>query len=117
MLPNLVLRHTPAHRWYQRTQWELITPVTLLRFEIPTGFVTDVASVPRMMWWLFPPSGRDMAAALLHDYLLQSALVPRATADHLFLEAMTRIDVATWQRITMFAAVRVFGIIKGAFSE
>jgi len=113
MIPSLVLRHIPAHHWHQRTQWEVVVPVTLLRFEIPMGFVTDGASVPRVMWWLFPPSGRYMAAALLHDYLLQSGLVTRAQADHLFLEVMVRMDVATWRRVTMFAAVRVFGIIKG----
>ncbi len=66
---------------------------------------------------LFPPSGRYMAAALLHDYLLQSQLVTRATADHLFLNAMARMGVATWRRLTMFAAVRVFGILKGAFND
>ena len=113
MIPSLVLRHIPAHHWYQRTQWELLTPQKLLGFDIPAGFVTDGASVPRVMWWLFPPTGRYMAAALLHDFLLQSGWVSRAEADRYFLIAMEKMEVAKWRRVTMFASVRAFGIIKG----
>ena len=35
---------------------------------VPTGFVTDLASVPRAMWWLIAPF--DVArAAIIHDLL------------------------------------------------
>ena len=35
---------------------------------VPTGFVTDLASVPRAMWWLIAPF--DVArAAIVHDIL------------------------------------------------
>ena len=38
---------------------------------VPTGFVTDLASVPRAMWWLIAPF--DVArAAIIHDLLYKS---------------------------------------------
>ena len=38
---------------------------------VPKGFVTDLASVPRAMWWLIAPF--DVArAAIIHDLLYKS---------------------------------------------
>lgn len=37
--------------------------------EVPAGFVTDGASVPRAFWALLPVWGRYSRAAVVHDYL------------------------------------------------
>jgi hypothetical protein len=34
---------------------------------IPAGFRTDLASVPRLFWWLLPPTGAYENAATIHD--------------------------------------------------
>jgi hypothetical protein len=41
------------------------------RYEItvPKGFVTDLASIPRLFWDLLPPDGPWVKAAVIHDYL------------------------------------------------
>ena len=49
------------------------------------------------------------SAAVLHDYLYATALMPREAADRLFLEAMTSSGVGRIKRRAMFAAVRLFG--------
>ena len=36
--------------------------------DLPTGFVTDFASVPRPLWWLYPKWGKYGNAAVIHDY-------------------------------------------------
>jgi hypothetical protein len=36
---------------------------------IPQGFVWDLSSVPRMLWWLLPPDGDFGIAYIIHDYL------------------------------------------------
>ena len=36
---------------------------------IPEGFETDLSSVPKILWGLFPPFGNFLLAALVHDYL------------------------------------------------
>ena len=84
----------------------------LLGITVPAGFKTDGASVPRLLWWLFPPTGRYMAAAIVHDYLLQAHYPARREADRVFLQAMEALGVIFWRRWLMFGAVRCFGLIK-----
>lgn len=37
--------------------------------EIPEGFIWDLSSVPRILWWLLPPDGDFGIAYIIHDYL------------------------------------------------
>ena len=36
---------------------------------VPTGFVTDLASIPRVFWSVLRPDGEYAYAAVIHDYL------------------------------------------------
>lgn len=84
---------------------------------IPEGFVTDFASVPRILWPLFPPYGRAMPASILHDYIYtvhpkEVELTPeveRYWADRLFYIAMRAIGIGKFQAKLMYWAVRWFG--------
>lgn len=76
-------------------------------FNIPVGFKTDLASVPRtpLVWLLFGSEARR--AAILHDWLYVHKF-PRALADDIFYAAMEG-EVPTWKRKIMWAAVRLGG--------
>lgn len=37
--------------------------------KINKGFVWDLSSVPRFLWWLLPPDGDFEIASLIHDFL------------------------------------------------
>ena len=85
---------------------------------VPVGFVTDLASVPRALWDLFPPEGRYTEAAIVHDYLysVQGRLpVPgsvqfgRADADQVLLKGMEACGEGRVARRTIWLAVRAFG--------
>ena len=113
---------TPADlRLLEHEKWEILT-----QFEyhvgsypsddvirVPAGFVTDLASVPRMLWSILPPHGEYAKAAIIHDYLYTIGLCSKQYADNVFLEAMTVLGVAMWRRKLMYWAVRLFG--KGNF--
>lgn len=69
---------------------------------VPTGFLTDGASVPRMFWNLVPPWGRHGQSAVLHDYLCEFAKVSngisyfpisREYCDFVFLESLDILGV------------------------
>jgi hypothetical protein len=77
--------------------------------KVPIDFVTDFASVPRLLWQVLPPWGPYSTAALFHDYLYRSGLAPRAEADAIFLEIMKELGVSWWKRRSMWATVRLFG--------
>jgi hypothetical protein len=76
---------------------------------VPKGFVTDLASVPRALWAVFPPHGRYAKAAIIHDYLYDQAIGSKKYADRVFLEAMKVLGVPAWRRTIMYWAARIFG--------
>lgn len=77
---------------------------------VPTGFVTDFASVPRSVPLVYDLTGGEAnRPAVIHDYLYVSHEVDRATADAVFREAMAVDGQPWWRRTLMWAGVRVFG--------
>lgn len=77
--------------------------------KVPTGFITDFASVPRPLWSLLPPFGRYTAAAVLHDFEYWRQNRERVDADRIFMEAMIELNVKRWRRWSMHRAVRMGG--------
>lgn len=74
---------------------------------VPAGFVTDLASIPRIFRSIFPQNGRHRLAAIVHDYLVGLEGFHRPLADRIFLEAMTVLGEARWRRTLMFLAVSI----------
>ncbi len=79
--------------------------------EVPIGFVTDFASVPRPFWSILPKWGRYGSAAVVHDYLYWKQDRPRAEADAIFLEGMQILGVRVAVRFIIYCAVRWFGLL------
>jgi hypothetical protein len=86
------------------------------RFEVPKGFQTDFASVPRPFVWFLPRYGRYTKAAILHDYLcnveVEAGALSRADADGIFRQAMRSLDVPFLRRWIMWAAVRLGALAR-----
>lgn len=78
---------------------------------VPRGFVTDLASVPRLFWSAFPPCGIYTPSAVVHDYLYweQPASCDRKCADDILLIAMKEAGVSFATRQSIYAGVRVGG--------
>jgi hypothetical protein len=78
--------------------------------EVPAGYVTDFASVPRIAVWLIPRFGRYTVAAILHDRLLTDCLgvgmVTARDADRLFREALREVGTPPVRRWLMWTGVR-----------
>jgi hypothetical protein len=100
-----------GRRWrlYKEFDYHIGSEYSDYFVHVPLGFITDFASVPSLFWALIPPTGKYGAAALVHDYLYQSKMVSRMTADSIFYEAMGVLCVPQWKRISMWLAVRLFG--------
>lgn len=81
---------------------------TSLFVSVPEGFVSDLASIPRLLWSLFPPDGPYQEAAVLHDYLY-SIDVPQWLCDAVFRHVMQFTGVPIWKRILLFWGVRIGG--------
>lgn len=77
--------------------------------EVPKGFVTDLASVPRVLWRILPPFGAYDHAAVVHDFLYRTNGVTRAEADAVFREAMVMTQVGRVTRWLLYTGVRMGG--------
>jgi len=101
--------------------WELVREVTYRTKDgelitVTQGFHFDFASVPRGLWWLYPPQGTKGnpygIAALVHDWLVRhekigDRSITRKEADGVFLEILRYLEVRTTLAYTMYWAVRV----------
>lgn len=99
---------------FGRVHYKLLEPLCLLGHKVPVGFTSDGATVPRILWALFPPVGRYFLAAVLHDYLLYKG-VHWMRANKAFLEALKAQKVANWVAYSMYAATVAYrGICKAS---
>lgn len=77
--------------------------------DVPEGFVTDLASIPRLFWQALRPEGRYAYAAVVHDYLYWTQIRPRAEADQILNFALQDSKVNDAQRWAIYQAVDKLG--------
>jgi hypothetical protein len=88
----------------------------------PAGMQTNLASIPRISWTIFPPIGWYDLAAVIHDGGYSNSLVTKdgrriftvkKVADDLFLEGMLAMDVNAVVACIMYSAVVIGGSPDG----
>lgn len=76
---------------------------------IPSGSLTDFASVPRLLWPIVNPLDPDVVVgALVHDALYQQGF-SRASADSLLRILMAYYGAGWRKQVRVYYAVRLFG--------
>ena len=76
------------------------------------GFITDGASVPKSLQWIYNPFGKYINAAVIHDYLYStynSTGINRTLADKIFRYIMKETGVDSRIVRKFYAAVKYFG--------
>ena len=97
----------PRSPWVTYKWHSLRSPV--VNVDIPPSFRCDLASVPALLLFLFPPYGSHQRAALWHDALYTYQQCDREIADAIFASIMRADKVPGWRRWLMYLAVRMFG--------
>lgn len=107
--------------------WRVLAPFTYLlsptqRINIPAGYLTDGASVPRLFWNIIPPWGRYGQAAVVHDLLCEyleveedggHVKISRATCDSVLNQAMQDLGVPTYKRLMIYWGVCAYRLTIG----
>ncbi|NQT31662.1 MAG: DUF1353 domain-containing protein [Deltaproteobacteria bacterium] len=75
--------------------------------DVPIGFMTDFASIPRPLWVILPRWGKYGNAAVIHDYCYWEQSRSRLEADRIFREAMEVLQVPRWKVRAMYYSVRL----------
>lgn len=78
-------------------------------YTVPKNFITDLASIPRVIRSIFAVNSKHRQAAVLHDYLYTKKHISRKMADELFYEAMINSNVTKWKAKLFYYAVRIGG--------
>jgi len=93
--------------------------------DVPAGYLTDGASIPRLLWWVLPPLGKYSAATTVHDMLCNTYYVieliggvetqvpvSRKEIDEILYEAMEALQVETWKQVTIKGGVNLYRFAK-----
>lgn len=99
-----------------RNEWKLLQAFTVevendrifSIISVPCGFVTDLASVPRLPGAYLLFGGRARRSAALHDALYRRG-ADRSYADAVFMAAMKAEGEGKFTQLAMTTAVRLFG--------
>ena len=78
---------------------------------VPTGFVTDFASIPQIFWSILKPDGDYAYAAVVHDYLYWTQTRPRAVADQILKFGMQDLGIDEGTIGAIYVPVRAAGWI------
>lgn len=80
-------------------------------FTVPAGFITDLASIPRVLRDLpaFDPNGPSRRPAAMHDWLYAWRGVDKDMADAFLRAAMLEEGCALEEAVAFFDAVHYFG--------
>lgn len=120
-----------------RCKWGLDRPIvyqvrgTQDLITVPSGFTTDLASIPSIVWPLLPPDGPWLKAAVIHDFLYKTCgkgawdyqpyaftrkdctpdkpCYTRDEADRILDQAMEDRGVGSFKRGLIYTAVHLFG--------
>jgi hypothetical protein len=76
---------------------------------VPTGFVTDFASIPRAFFSLLRPDGEYTYPAIVHDYLYWTQSRPRDLCDQILKFGMMDFNIKPATVTTIYRAVKVGG--------
>jgi len=94
--------------------FELVDPVAVsigpVLVVVPAGYVTDFASLPAVLhWWIRPTDIRSARAAIVHDWIYHTHILPRSLADAIF-QVVLRLDGMPRRKAKILtAAVRAYG--------
>jgi hypothetical protein len=110
----LVFRHAGTHNGSMILQLEerfRYLSTEHGEIEVPAGFLSDGASVPRVFWTILSPFGDYFGAALIHDFLYSphNLRFSRGACDLIFLTAMKDAGVPFVRRRVIYRAVRLGG--------
>jgi len=107
---------SPTRQYHSgRRIFRLLTDFTIERpgflpVVVPTGFESDLSSVPRCLSWFISPDDEGfLEAGIVHDWLYRHGPYSRAQADLIFRELLVDWSVPPYKAWLAYVALRCFG--------
>jgi len=83
-----------------------------LPITVPAGYTFDGASIPRLLWWVFPPSyNASWEAAAVHDWMYSHlhTQYSKSFADEVFYQIMLSQGAHPFVAKVFYKSVQLFG--------
>jgi hypothetical protein len=98
----------------EKLDWQVTEDCLLIEYNIiiKKGFKTDLVSSPRIFWFIIPPHGLSVNAAIVHDFFWRNRLLSRKNCDEIFFKLLKKTTLSSLQCWVMYLFVRVFGWLK-----
>jgi len=110
-LSDLVLTPINERDWKLLECWSL--RVNDKYYTIPADYVTNMASIPRIFWNIYPPSsGRYRKPAVLHDWMCSNNIKNR---DEIFRDYMLQEGCVLFNVYSFYYSVKLYHNIKNIF--
>ena len=86
-MAKLILKPLKGHKY------QVEKAFSYQSIQVPAGFITNGANIPRILWSIWPPNKSDfMKAIVVHDYLCDRKKY--LLADQLFKEALQEAEAS-----------------------
>ena len=120
------LKPLPMTRRWGRRKWLFLEPWTptspsLGKLHIPKGYVSDGATVPRLLWMFFSPTGVLFIASLWHDFAIKEQYLvldgetirsDDSTFDNMFYQILIEEGVSPVTAIAAYVGVRIGSLFR-----
>jgi hypothetical protein len=105
-IPELVLVPLPGRKW--RVKGDFVIETKAYGWvHVPDGFVCDLNSMPRFLWWASTPTDYPEAGTV-HDWLYNQQ-IPQKIADAVYLELLLALGMNSVRARARYRALRMFG--------
>jgi hypothetical protein len=108
------LKYLDGIQWQLRSAVEFYSEILKASVRSESGTITDFASIPRVLWWAYPPA-KYGEEAVPHDELyrkqaVEGRKITRKEADLVFLEALQLRSMPEIRRKLFYYGVRAGGL-------
>ncbi len=103
---HLILEPVGQRLWALRADF-IVETDTMGRLVVPTGFVCDLNSIPRL-WWAVSPVTDYPEAGTVHDWLYAQQ-AGKAQADRVYFELLRLLGMSAARAAARYSALRLFG--------
>lgn len=101
--------------YVDKKRYKILSPLiyedveSYIKVVVPSGFITNLSSVPRIPFIFTIFGGYGDYASVFHDWLYHSKELSRKESDKIFKKLLIETGNSKWRSELMYLSVRLFG--------
>lgn len=110
-LSSLIVSPSGDNKWILRDSliFNYVNGGVTSTITVPSGFVSDLASIPKVLRPVLNRNGKSRSPSVLHDYLYSTAKYSRKESDCIYYKALRSVGMSWVVANVYHLGVRLFG--------